>query len=140
MPDTFSIVERSKVMSAVKSKNNNSTELALIRIFRKHRIKGWRRNYKVIGKPDFVFFDKKIAVFADGCFWHGHHCRNITPNQNRNYWDNKRKRNIERDLKINEIFKSRGWTVLRFWECDIKKENVDISLLLQLHRNSQVDK
>lgn len=129
MTDTFSKAERSVIMQKVKSNGNKSTEERLIKIFKKNRIKGWRRNYRLKGKPDFVFPDKKIVVFADGCFWHGHHCRNITPKQNASYWDKKRQRNIERDQKINQDLELRGWTVLRFWECDIKKQNIDLTSL-----------
>lgn len=130
MADTFSIVERSAVMKKVKSSGNKSTERKMLEIFKLKSIKGWRRNYPVIGKPDFVFLAKKIAIFTDGCFWHGHHCRNITPKQNQAYWDKKRFRNNQRDKFITKLFESRGWTVLRFWECDIKKGNVDLNPLL----------
>lgn len=129
MADTFSKAERSAIMQIVKSKDNKSTEQKLIKIFRQHGISGWRRNYSVYGKPDFVFLDSKIAVFTDGCFWHGHYCRNITPKQNQAYWDKKRQRNIQRDKDVTLVFKNRGWTVLRFWECDIKKDNIDLTTL-----------
>lgn len=117
-------------MRKVKSKGNLSTEQRLIIIFKTNNIKGWRRNYPVKGKPDFVFPSKKIAVFADGCFWHGHHCRNIVPKQNADYWDRKRQRNIDRDNKVTADFESRGWTVLRFWECDIKRNRLNLEILL----------
>jgi DNA mismatch endonuclease, patch repair protein len=137
MTDTFSKAERSAIMKKVKSKGNISTEQLLINIFQQHNIKGWRRNYPTIGKPDFVFLEKKIAIFADGCFWHGHYCRNLTPKQNKEYWDKKRRRNNERDLRINQLFKQRGWIVLRFWECDIKKGNISLTLLKsQIYKNT----
>lgn len=129
MSDTFSKEERSAIMQKVRGKGNKSTEQNLIKIFKLRGIKGWRRNYRVTGKPDFVFLDKKIAVFADGCFWHGHHCRNVIPKQNQHYWDNKRQRNIQRDKAINFYFKNRGWTVVRYWECDIKRGNIDLTPL-----------
>jgi DNA mismatch endonuclease, patch repair protein len=129
MADTFSKEERSAIMQKVKSKDNKSTEQKLIEIFKLHGIKGWRRNYPVIGKPDFVFRSKKIAVFADGCFWHGHHCRNITPKQNQSYWNKKRQRNIQRDKNIALQFEHRGWTVLRYWECEIKHGNINLTPL-----------
>lgn len=129
MTDTFSKDERSAIMQKVKSKGNKSTENKLIQIFRDNGIKGWRRNYPAKGKPDFVFLKKKIVVFADGCFWHGHNCRNVVPKQNSDYWDKKRQRNIERDKKITELFVKRGWTVLRFWECDLKNGTIDLTLL-----------
>lgn len=124
-------------MQKVKSKGNKSTEEKLIEIFKQYEIKGWRRNYPVIGKPDFVFPDKKIVVFADGCFWHGHHCRNITPKQNWAYWDKKRRRNIQRDKDVTSNFENRGWTVLRYWECDIKRGDIDLTPLTGVNAQSQ---
>ena len=129
MADTFSKEERSSIMRKVMGKGNKSTEKKLIDIFKVYGIKGWRCNYPVKGKPDFVFPKLKIAVFADGCFWHGHHCRNIVPKQNAEYWDQKRQRNINRDNQVNKLFIERGWTVLRFWECDIKKGKLDLTIL-----------
>lgn len=129
MTDVFSPSERSAIMRNIKHRGNKSTEVKLISIFKHNSIVGWRRNYPVIGKPDFVFLKCKIAVFADGCFWHGHHCRNITPKQNDDYWKRKLQRNRERDKKVNELFVSRGWRVLRFWECDIQNGNIDLTQL-----------
>ena len=130
MTDTFSKKERTAIMQKVKSKGNKSTEHKLIEIFKHQDITGWKRNYPVIGKPDFVFLDKRIAIFTDGCFWHGHNCRNITPKQNQTYWDKKRQRNIQRDKNITQYFENRGWAVLRFWECEIKKGNLDLTSLI----------
>ena len=62
-------------MRKVKSKKNKSTELRLIDIFKQNGITGWKRNYPVKGHPDFVFLKEKVAVFVDGCFWHGHDCQ-----------------------------------------------------------------
>lgn len=127
----FKKEKRSEIMSAVHSKQNKTTELRLIEIFKEHKITGWRRNYKVKGHPDFVFLDKKIAIFVDGCFWHGHDCRNTRPSDNQEYWQKKRERNIRHDKEITALFESRGWTVIRIWECELKKKNVD-SLKLKL--------
>ena len=117
-------------MASVKSKENISTERALVKIFNDNEIKGWRRNYSVIGKPDFVFLKKRIAVFADGCFWHGHNCRNLKPKNNSNYWAQKIIKNKNRDNYITNLFKKRGWTVIRYWECEIKQRKIDLSMLL----------
>lgn len=123
MPDVFSKEKRSQIMSRVRSKENESTELRLIECFDKFSIHGWRRNYNVIGHPDFIFPDKKIAVFVDGCFWHGHDCRNTRPASNQEYWAKKRDKNIEHDKQITNRFEGRGWTVIRIWECELKKKN-----------------
>ena len=71
MADVFSKSKRSEVMSRIRSRGNQATELALAKLFRRHKITGWRRNQKVFGKPDFIFPKHKLAVFVDGCFWHG---------------------------------------------------------------------
>ena len=108
-------------MKAVKSKGNRSTELELIKYFKSQHITGWRRNYNLTGHPDFVFIKKKLAIFTDGCFWHGHNCRKLTPKSNYNYWKEKINRNKIRDEEINKILDKKGWIVIRIWECEIKK-------------------
>jgi DNA mismatch endonuclease (patch repair protein) len=124
MADVYNKEKRSSVMSKVRSKGNKSTELRLIEVFAEQNIKGWRRNYPVKGHPDFVFPTKRIAVFVDGCFWHGHDCRNTRPKQNEVFWSAKRERNIARDKAVTEDFEKRGWAVLRIWECELKKKNI----------------
>ena len=124
MTDIFSKKKRSEIMRAVKSKGNKSTEERLIQIFKANNISGWRRNYKVFGHPDFVFPKQKFAVFADGCFWHGHKCRNITPSDNAGYWQKKIQRNILRDKSITRALKKQGWKVIRIWECEIKRGEI----------------
>ncbi len=109
-------------MSKVKSSKNRSTEIALISILKKYALKGWRRNYKLFGKPDFVFLSIKTVVFVDGCFWHGHRCRNIQPKNNKIYWENKIERNIKRDKVVNKHLKKIGWNVIRIRECELKND------------------
>ncbi len=113
-------------MKKVRSKNNKSTELKLIQIFKENNIHGWRRNYKVKVHSDFVFLNKKIAIFVDGCFWHGHNFRNTKPKENQEYWDKKRERNMKHDKEITEYFENRGWTVIRIRECELKNINRQI--------------
>ncbi|UFJ40403.1 very short patch repair endonuclease [Brevibacillus humidisoli] len=124
MADVYDKETRSSVMQRVRSKGNKSTELRLINLFTEYGITGWRRNYPVKGHPDFVFLKKRVAIFVDGCFWHGHNCRNTRPKENADYWDKKRERNILHDKKITDRFEARGWTVVRIWECELKKKNL----------------
>jgi DNA mismatch endonuclease (patch repair protein) len=124
MADVFTKEQRSEVMRKVKSRRNKSTELSLIAFFKANRIKGWRRNYKLFGKPDFAFPRHKIAVFADGCFWHGHDCRNTRPKDNADYWSKKRERNMNRDKEVTQTLQNKGWTVIRLWECELKNEQL----------------
>ena len=100
-------------MRKVKSKKNKSTELRLIDIFKQNGITGWKRNYPVKGHPDFVFLKEKVAVFVDGCFWHGHDCRNTRPAENQEYWKKKRERNMKHDKEV----------IAMFEECELKKRN-----------------
>ncbi len=124
MADVFPPSQRSEIMRAVKSRGNKSTELKLIEIFKKFGISGWRRNYKLFGNPDFVFPKKRIAVFVDGCFWHGHDCRNTKPVDNADYWRKKIERNKKRDILVVQTLTEKGWKVIRIWECQIKKNGL----------------
>ena len=128
MADVFSKEQRSQIMRQVKGNFNKSTELRLIRFFKIHKITGWRRSYNIFGKPDFVFPKIRLAVFVDGCFWHGHNCRNTKPKDNKIYWDNKIKKNIERDISVSNLLESKGWKVLRIWECQLKDSELLINL------------
>lgn len=126
MADIFNNEKRSEIMRKVKSKKNKSTELRLIDIFKQNGITGWKRNYPVKGHPDFVFLKEKVAVFVDGCFWHGHDCRNTRPAENKEYWQKKCERNMKHDKDVTAMFEARGWKVLRIWECELKKINETI--------------
>ncbi len=124
MADVFTKEKRSQIMRQVKSSRNKSTEIKLIQFFKSHKIKGWRRNYKIFGNPDFVFITQKTAIFVDGCFWHGHNCRNTKPKENKEYWENKIGRNIQRDKLVTKNLESKNWNVIRIWECELKNEKV----------------
>ena len=115
-------------MKAVKSKNTKTTEMRMIQIFKEVGIKGWRRTYPLVGKPDFAFPKMRVVVFVDGCFWHGHNCRNITPSANADFWNAKRIYNKEHDLLVTEALRKKKWTVIRIWECELKKKNREILL------------
>ena len=128
MSDVFDKNTRSDIMRKIRSKGNKSTEIKLISLFQTYGIHGWRRHYPVKGHPDFVFLDSKVAIFVDGCFWHGHDCRNTRPEDNKEYWAKKRERNIAHDRAVTILFQNRGWTVLRIWECELKKENIDLTM------------
>src|SRR5882672_6219972 len=98
MTDVFSKSKRSEVMSRIRGTNNRSTERALAALLRAHRISGWTlRARGVVGRPDVYFAKRHVAVFIDGCFWHGCHRCFIMPVQNRPFWKAKIGRNIKRD-------------------------------------------
>ena len=107
-------------MAAVKSRGNASTELKAIRIFRENKIVGWRRNAALFGWPDFVFPKSKVAVFVDGCFWHGCPRCYRAPQSSKDYWSAKIVRNMRRDKIVNRQLTRAGWKVIRVKECQLK--------------------
>lgn len=117
--DTVSPNERSRIMAKVKPSGNKSTEVAVVSLLRATHLSGWRRHYSLDGNPDFVFPHRRIALFVDGCFWHGcpKHCR--IPHTHRRYWVNKISGNKRRDNRTNRQLRKKGWSVYRFWEHDI---------------------
>lgn len=108
-------------MSAIRSKGNETTEIALTRLFAKNHINGWRRNCNLQGKPDFVFPKDKVIVFVDGCFWHGHECLKPRDSLKKGFWKEKIERNKERDKMVSKSLRKEGWKVVRIWECEIEK-------------------
>ena len=129
MPDVFTKKKRSQVMAAIRSTGNRDTELKLAAIMRAHRITGWRREQSLPGKPDFVFRRERVAVFVDGCFWHGCPKHGRKPGTNKNYWEEKLARNRARDLKVSRKLRKNRWIVLRLWEHDVGKALLVVSRL-----------
>ncbi len=110
-------------MRAVLGSGNRSTELRMIVLFRKHGLAGWRRHSQLPGKPDFVFTLQRLAVFVDGCFWHGCPRHGSLPQGRRRYWEEKISRNRRRDREVKRLLQAKGWRVLRVWEHALNKKN-----------------
>ncbi len=123
MTDVFSKQKRSEIMSLVRSTGNKCTERVLARFFRDHGIRGWRRNYPLFGKPDFVFPKQRLAVFVDGCFWHGCPKHGSLPSTNRLYWLKKLSRNKSRDRLVAKALRTSGWRVMHVWEHALSKRD-----------------
>ncbi|HQM44099.1 MAG TPA: very short patch repair endonuclease [Smithellaceae bacterium] len=119
--DTFSQKKRSWIMAQIKSNGNRSTEMNMLLSLRENKIKGWRRNYPVFGKPDFAFPKHRVAIFIDGCFWHGHPQKCRLPKTNKEYWERKISKNKARDLIVKATLRKKGWRVIRIWEDSVKK-------------------
>jgi DNA mismatch endonuclease (patch repair protein) len=112
--------QRSRNMSSIRSKGNKTTEHVFLSILRQAGITGWRRHVNLPGKPDFVFRSQRLAIFVDGCFWHGcPRCYRL-PQDNRTYWKNKVAGNRRRDLRRSRELRLLGWRVLRFWEHNLR--------------------
>lgn len=108
-------------MSLIRSRGNKATELRLIEIFREFGITGWRRNQPLFGKPDFTFRCERVAVFVDGCFWHGCPKCYKRPSSNREFWDAKVAANRKRDRRVGRELRAAGWRVVRVWQHQLKK-------------------
>lgn len=121
MADVFSEKKRSEIMSLVKSRGNLATEIHLMKILQDHGIKGWRRHSPIFGKPDFVFPKARLAVFVDGCFWHGCPVHGSLPGTNRIFWARKLNRNKARDVVVRRHLKNMGWRVLRIWQHELRE-------------------
>lgn len=121
MVDIFSLKKRSEIMSRVKSRNNRATELRLVQVLKDYRIIGWRRRSRIIGSPDFVFPSQRVALFVDGCFWHGCPIHGSMPQSNRKFWKAKLTRNKKRDCIVNSRLRKVGWTVIRIWQHDLAR-------------------
>ncbi len=121
MPDNLKPADRRQTMQAVKGKGT-SLERKLASMLAGMRIKGWKKNIReLIGKPDIVFPKERIGIFIDGCFWHGCPvCQRRMPETNKEYWETKIKRNIERAKYQNQVLSNEGWVVIRIWEHEMR--------------------
>ena len=120
--DKLTVEQRKKNMRAVKYKDTK-IEIILRKELWSRGLR-YRKNVKdIVGKPDIVFKKKKIAVFCDSEFWHGYDWENSKNDikSNRDFWIPKIERNIQRDIEVTAQLQADGWTVLRFWGKDLKK-------------------
>jgi DNA mismatch endonuclease (patch repair protein) len=140
MSDVFDSRKRSQVMAAIRGRGNQSTEMAMVALLRAARLTGWRRHVELrpnpatLGtgareatksqrirvRPDFIFWSAKVAVFVDGCFWHGCPLHGTAPKQNGAFWSAKICGNVARDLLHTRTLESAGWKVERVWEHELK--------------------
>lgn len=129
MADNHSKEVRSMNMSHIRSKNSKPEEKVRKYLFSKGF--RYRKNVKDLpGKPDIVLPKYKTAVFVNGCFWHKHDCpRFVWPSSNKEYWVPKIQRNVERDIENTRLLEEQGWQVLTVWECQLKAEAAEETLL-----------
>src|SRR5260370_35417815 len=122
MADVFSRRKRSQIMSRVRSKGNRATEITFITLLRRLGISGWRRSAHVFGRPDFVFPKQRLAIFVDGCFWHGCTKHGTQPTSNRTFWKAKLARNKARDTLVKRTLRQLGCRVLLIWQHDLSRK------------------
>lgn len=117
--DNVSKEERSRIMASVPSRGNRTTELALGKELWAAGLRGYRKHWPVEGRPDFAWPRLKVAVFVNGCFWHGcARCRSL-PSTNRKFWKQKIESNQQRDRRVTRRLRCLGWCVLRVRECAV---------------------
>ncbi|MCU7937491.1 MAG: very short patch repair endonuclease [Candidatus Thiodiazotropha sp. (ex Dulcina madagascariensis)] len=117
MVDVLTKTQRKKCMGAIRGKDTKP-ELQLRKSLWRKGLR-YRVHCKLTGRPDIVFPRAHVAVFVDGCFWHGCPEHFQQPNTNATFWRDKIRQNMKRDQKVTKLLKKDGWTVLRFWEHDI---------------------
>ena len=125
MTDVLTPAQRKHNMSRIRGKNTGP-EVKLRKLFWSRGIRGYRIHHNLLGKPDIVFTKKKIAIFIDGCFWHKCPVCFQQPETRKEFWMKKISSNVERDLKNTRQLQEGGWTVLRFWEHEIRKTPEDV--------------
>jgi len=131
--DVFSKHKRSAVMSRIRGRGNKSTERRMAAILRSQGISGWTLHPRAVeGKPDIYFPMLRIAIFLDGCFWHGCPTCFHAPRQNAPFWAAKIGRNCKRDQKVTRRLRRQGVKVIRLWEHDLEKRTRRVRTVLEL--------
>lgn len=115
-------------MSRIKGKNT-SIEMLLSRALWHRGLRFRKNSSHVYGHPDISVKKYRIAIFCDGDFWHGYDWENRKSGikSNTGYWIPKIERNMQKDIETNHVLESMGWTVIRVWEHEIKKNLPDIA-------------
>lgn len=112
----------SQIMSKIKAKNTKP-EIILRKSLYENNLQGYRlHKAKLPGRPDIIFTKHKIAIFVNGCFWHRcPYCNLSLPKVHTKFWEEKFRKNIERDNRKIKELKKLGWKPIIFWECQINK-------------------
>lgn len=120
--DNHTVEQRHRNMQAVKNKDSK-IEIALRKELWSRGLRYQKNVTSIFGKPDLVFKGKKVAVFCDSEFWHGYNWeeRKKDFKSHQEFWIPKIERNMERDKEVTEELQKQGWTVLRFWGKEIRK-------------------
>lgn len=119
MTDKLTADQRSALMARVRTKDT-APEVALRKALWASGVRGWRLHSKIPGRPDLSWGSRRLAVFVDGAFWHGH--PDYYKGQSGKFWDEKIARNRSRDEKVNDDLRAAGWTVLRIWDFEIERD------------------
>jgi DNA mismatch endonuclease (patch repair protein) len=110
-------------MSKIRGKNTKS-EVLLRKALWDLGVRYRKNDPRLPGKPDIVISKQRLIIFVDGEFWHGHNWeeKKLSIKSNPGFWIAKIERNMQRDRINNQLLSELGWTVLRFWDQEVKKE------------------
>ena len=124
--------QRRRNMQAVKNKDSQ-IELLLRQELWSRSLRYRKNVNRIYGKPDIVFIGKKVAVFCDSEFWHGYNWeeRKKDFKSHQEFWIPKIERNMERDVEVTAKLESEGWTVIRFWGNEIKKNTAQCADIIE---------
>ena len=120
MADVLTPRQRSHCMSRIRGKNTGP-EMILRKALWSARLR-YRLHARIVGRPDVAFVGARVAVFVDGCFWHGCPMHSVKPKTNGSFWAAKLARNKARDKVVTAALQSDGWTVIRFWEHEVEDD------------------
>jgi DNA mismatch endonuclease, patch repair protein len=119
--DNLTLEQRSRTMARIRRRDTRP-ELLLRRALWAQGHRGYRLDVKTLpGRPDIAWRSRRLAVFVDGAFWHGHPSA-FRHGKSGAYWDEKIARNIRRDRAADEALRAMGWTVIRLWDFDVRRE------------------
>jgi len=132
MADKVSKLQRSKIMSTVKSKDTKM-EVNFRKALWQQGFRYRKNLSKYFGKPDIVLKKYKTVIFLDSCFWHGCQKHFRMPATRKKYWEEKIAKNTQRDKEVNKYYKKLGWNIFRIWEHDLmRKDNIIFNKLLKM--------
>lgn len=128
MPDE----KRSFIMSQIRGKDT-SIEVSLRKELFSRGIRYRKNSSSVYGHPDISIKKYKIAIFCDGDFWHGYNWEETKQNikSNREFWIKKIEHNIDKDIEVNHVLAHMGYTVIRVWEHEIKKDLDGVASMIE---------
>ncbi len=132
--DVFSKAKRSQIMAQIKGRHT-APEVRLVALLKGLGFKPERCRRDLPGSPDVVLPRRKVVLFVNGCFWHGHeNCsRASLPTTNRVFWEIKIAKNMKRDESQKRKLRRMGWSVLTFWTC---RRLTRSSLISRLNRSA----
>jgi len=132
--------ERSKNMSAVRSKNT-SPEIKVRKELHRRGLRFRLHKKQLPGNPDITLSKFKLVIFVHGCFWHQHQgCKRATvPATNQEFWQRKFLANKNRDELVQQMLKDAGWNVAIVWECETKSPEKLYTKLDQIFSSLQLD-